>query len=154
MGGGLFYVNQFVSFTTFFYVCCALTDLSPAYRSRLSYRRTIVWLRSGSKHFYCPQRNCGKVMFLHLSVILFTGGVSRTTPWVGTPPGRHTIPQADTPLGRHLPPPRRPPQWMVRILLECILVFLLPFETPKVKSSILAHLCLMFAQLFYLKEVR
>ena len=26
------------------------------------------------RHFYRPQRSCGKVMFLHLSVILFTGG--------------------------------------------------------------------------------
>ena len=89
-----------------------------------------------------------KVMFLHVSVILFTGGCT----WAGTPPGRYT------PLGRYTPsgqvhpqppgrytprqvhpcgqvPPRRytcPPTntcWdtvnkrAVRILLECILVF-------------------------------
>ena len=27
-------------------------------------------------YYYRLQRSCGKVMFLHLSVILFTGGVS------------------------------------------------------------------------------
>ena len=43
---------------------------------------------------YRPQRSCGKVIFLHLSVILFTGGS-----------GRH--PREDTPLGRH--PPGTPP---------------------------------------------
>ena len=41
-------------------------------------------------------------MFLHLSVILFTGGVSGHTPQ-----GRHSIldrhPGADTPLGKHPP---------------------------------------------------
>ena len=47
--------------------------------------------------YYRPQRSCGKVMFLHLCVILFTGAVS------ATPPGQ-TPPWADTiPLGRHLP---------------------------------------------------
>ena len=56
-------------------------------------------------NFYCPQRSCGKVMFLHLFVILFTD----TPSW------------ADTTLGR--PPRRRPLQRTVRIILECILVF-------------------------------
>ena len=31
-------------------------------------------------HCYRPQRSWGKVMFLHVSVILFTGGFSRPTP--------------------------------------------------------------------------
>ena len=91
-------------------------------------------------YFYCPQRSCGKVMFLHLSVILFTGGwVSGRHPlldrhfpsWADTPLGRHPLgqtppPRADTnPPGRHLPlgghpsPSRRPLQRTVRILLEC-----------------------------------
>ena len=48
---------------------------------------------------YRPQRSCSKVMFLHLSVILFTGGVCHT------PLGRH--PPEQTPSGRH--PPGRPP---------------------------------------------
>ena len=40
---------------------------------------------------YRPQRSCGKVIFIHLSVILFTGGVWQTplyredTPWTDTP---------------------------------------------------------------------
>ena len=52
-------------------------------------------------------------MFLHLSVILFTGGCvsqhamgqtpPRHTPLVRHPPGADT-PWADIPLGRHLPP--------------------------------------------------
>ena len=41
-------------------------------------------------YFYRPQRSCGKVMFLHLSVILFTGrGVCHTSPWADTTLGRH-----------------------------------------------------------------
>ena len=40
-------------------------------------------------NIYHPQRSCSKVMFLHLSVILFRGGLP-------PPPGRH-------PLGRHHP---------------------------------------------------
>ena len=89
-----------------------------------------------------------KVIFLHLSVILFTGGVStrENPPLPGrtpppdqadpTPPGsRHPPPeQADTPPGadttpraRQTPPPgsRLQPtvnERPVRILLECILV--------------------------------
>ena len=40
---------------------------------------------------YRPQRSCGKVMFLHVSVILFTGGV-----WQADTPGStHTHPMAD-----------------------------------------------------------
>ena len=55
---------------------------------------------------YSPQGSCGKVMFLHVSVILSTGGVwqvdplaSRHPPWTDTPPlaGRHHL------AGRHLP---------------------------------------------------
>ena len=36
-------------------------------------------------HFYRPQRSCGKVMFLHLSVILFTGGLADTTGQIPPP---------------------------------------------------------------------
>ena len=63
-----------------------------------------------------------KVMFLHVCVILFTGGVSRQTPPAGRtpPPGRENPPpgtrqtplagrtprdQADTPLAGRTPPP-------------------------------------------------
>ena len=69
-----------------------------------------------------------KVMFLHVCVILFTGGVSRQgeppppragrtpppsekPPRQGEPPraGRHPPGQGDTPLGRETPPPSRHP---------------------------------------------
>ena len=61
--------------------------------------------RSGILFYY--RRSCGKVMFLHLSVILFTGVClpqcilgyipqAGTPPWADTLLGRH--PQADTPL--------------------------------------------------------
>ena len=82
-------------------------------------------LFNGYKSFgyYRPQRSCGKVMFLHLSVILFCH----------TPPGRHPPAQCMlgyTPCtvhaGIHIPLQsacwdtvnKRP----IRILLECILV--------------------------------
>ena len=55
-------------------------------------------------------------MFLHLSVILFTGEGRCTAPSADTPWQTHTL--ADTPP----PPTRRPLQRTVRILLECILV--------------------------------
>ena len=48
----------------------------------------------------------GKVILLHLFVILFTGGST----WAGTPPGRYT-PQAGThPLGRYTPRQVHPPE--------------------------------------------
>ena len=37
----------------------------------------------GVHNFYRPQRSCGKVMFLHLSVILFPSG--QTPPMTETP---------------------------------------------------------------------
>ena len=52
--------------------------------------------RTACAHNYRPQRSCGKVMFLHLSVLLFTGGSA--TPRADNPPGQ-------TPPDRH-PPPR------------------------------------------------
>ena len=62
--------------------------------------------------FYHPQRSCGKVMFLHLAVILFTGGRGcladthlgrhlRGAHTLGTHPQAHTSP-AHTPLA-HTP---------------------------------------------------
>ena len=81
-----------------------------------------------------------KVIFLHLFVILFTGGVSASVhariphpPGADTPRSRH--PQSRHPPGADTPPPREqtppPPRSRlrhtvnerpVRILLECILV--------------------------------
>ena len=67
-------------------------------------------------------------MFLHLSVILFTGdGVYRSIQWGvphrQTPTGHPTSGQTPSP-GRH--PPRWPLKLAVRILLECILVIIEP----------------------------
>ena len=101
--------------------------------------------------FYRPQRSWGKVMFLHVSVILFTGEGStwagtpldRSSPWTGTLPGQVHSPEVHPPGQVHPLPPARarytpwagnpPPweqcmlgdmgnMWAVRILLECILV--------------------------------
>ena len=99
-------------------------------------------------YYYRPQRSCGKVMFLHLSVILSMGGGCLPQCMLGyTPPANPSwadTPQADnthTPPGRHPPgqtPPRQTPsridtppadtprpslQRTVRILLEYILVW-------------------------------
>ena len=63
--------------------------------------------RSGILFYYRPQRSCGKVMFLHLSVILFTG-VCLPQCMLGYIPRAGTPPWADTLLGRHLPG-RHPP---------------------------------------------
>ena len=58
--------------------------------------------------YYHPQRSWGKVMFLHLSIILLTGRVCLSACW-DTPPSwadtapRQTPPWAHTPLGRHPP---------------------------------------------------
>ena len=69
---------------------------------------------------YRPQRSCGKVMFLHLSVILFTGGclpqcmLRYTHPWadilrVDTPcpvhAGIHTFTPCPVHSGIHIPLP-------------------------------------------------
>ena len=93
---------------------------------------------------YRPQQSWGKVMFLHLSVILFTGeGVCLSACWDTTPPWKHTPQKAPPPPGSthhpreahasprkhtHTPGSRlrhtvneRP----VRILLECILVIVM-----------------------------
>ena len=57
--------------------------------------------------FTARKRSCLKIMFLHLSVILFTGG--------GCTSPRQTPHQADS-------PPRWALKWAVRIRLECIVV--------------------------------
>ena len=65
--------------------------------------------------FYRPQRSWGKVMFLQVCVILFTGGIldqihpprTRYTPWDQVhPPGPGTPPRP----GTTLPGPGTPPQ--------------------------------------------
>ena len=80
---------------------------------------------------YHPQRSCGKVMFLHLTVIMFTegclaysplgqvhptattplgqvhppAGTPPATPRIHTPPGRYTSWQPYPPPSRYIPPP-------------------------------------------------
>ena len=93
---------------------------------------------------YRPQRSCEGYVFT--GVCLSTGGGVSTSVHAGIPlpRSRHPSPRADTPLSRHppkffffsfllffaffTPPPpryrRRPLLRTVRILLECILVFL------------------------------
>ena len=78
-----------------------------------------------------------KVMFLLVSVILSTGGVSgrenplaRRPPWAGRPPRQGDPPGQGDPPARRTPPPGGPPRHTVnerpvRILLECILVVFL-----------------------------
>ena len=53
--------------------------------------------------FYRPQRSWGKVMFLHESVILFTGGSAPLHAGIHTPPG----PGTPHPLGPDTPPGTR-----------------------------------------------
>ena len=85
------------------------------------------------QHFYHPQRSWGKVMFLQVCVILFTGGeyLTRYTPGPGAPPQTRCTPQEQVhPPGPGTPQTRYTP-WdqghtvyarAVRILLECNLV--------------------------------
>ena len=108
--------------------------LSSSQKDRNSVYRTMrnrewLWKKSEAKlkiETLLPPANeaWGKVIFLHLSVILFTGGV----PGQVHPPGRNTS------LGRYTPPGRYTPipisacwhtvnKRAVRILLECILVY-------------------------------
>ena len=68
------------------------------------------WIRSYAPSQFITGRNevVAKVMFLHMSVILFTGGVSRQcTPGSGreNPPGR----QGEPPQTRQTPPSRENP---------------------------------------------
>ena len=64
-----------------------------------------------SLNFYRPQRSCGKVMFLHLSVFLFTGGG-------GSLSRRGSLSRGDSVRET---PPRYSNMRAVRILLECII---------------------------------
>ena len=82
------------------------------------------------KASYRPQRSWGKVMFLHVSVILFTGGFCPIACWdtpLGPDPSQPGTPRADTPWEQT---PHRVQcmlgdtgnKRVVRILLECNLV--------------------------------
>ena len=81
-----------------------------------------------------------KVIFLHLSDILFTGGVCLSACWDTTPPPEQTPPPPEqTPPGAD-PPRADPPgsrlqhtvnERPVRILLECILVITVDWSSTK-----------------------
>ena len=99
----------------------------------------IIQLKSCTKitltiNIYRPQRSWGKVMFLHVSVILFTGGICLSACWDTTTPGtRHPPPRTRHPPVDQAPPgtrhtpgadttPLRSACWEIRavcILLEC-----------------------------------
>ena len=107
--------------------------------------RPLQWWIQDFPERGCPhinathKRSCRKVIFLHMSVILFASwvysSIHHRSLWVDIPladtPLGQTPPLADTPwanssLGRH-PPDRHPPPMVnegaVRILLEYILVW-------------------------------
>ena len=93
-------------------------------------------------------------MFLHVSVILSTGGgVWQTHPLGRQPPQADTpiktppwadTPCADTPCAdthpRQTPPPQeRPLQWTVSMLLECILVITIEGAWAFIRALEYAH---------------
>ena len=109
---------------------------------------------------YRPQRSCGQDNIFTSVCHSVHRGVSGAdppgadTPRAGTPPGRHTPPGRYTPPGKYTPPifffdfyffgdiPTPPSclrhmvnEWPVRILLECILVFLLILPAKLVLQS-------------------
>ena len=55
-------------------------------------------VRIYTSYFYLPQCNCGKVMFLYVSVILSTVGVLAEPTWQADTPSRQTLPGKQTPL--------------------------------------------------------
>ena len=65
----------------------------------LVYYHSPRFRNKAKKGYYCPQRSWGKIMFLHVCVILFTGGVCLSACWDTHPPWQ----------GR--PPPPRGPSW-------------------------------------------
>ena len=89
-----------------------------------------IWV---SSFITVSNSSCGKVMSLHLSVILFTGVVC-----LDAPLGRHLPMQIPPPHGQTPSPPRWPLQRMVHNLLECILVT----ARNKVGARLYFHKCL------------
>ena len=78
---------------------------------RFLHSTPITGSQSCFSYFYRPQRSWGKVMFLHVSVILFTGGGGLPQCMLGYRPDplgtRHPqdqTPQDQTPLGPDPPP--------------------------------------------------
>ena len=128
--------------------CSIFFDYSACLSLSVSSFSVYVWRARVHRKVIITVRNeVAKVMFLHLSVILSTGGVCLSACWdttpsrdqahpsgTGTPqsnpqeqapPKTRQIPpdQAHPPRTRHPPGRRRLLLRTVRILLECILVF-------------------------------
>ena len=61
--------------------------------------------RTKQLKFYCPQRSWGKVIFLHMYVILFMGDVCLSACW-----DTHLLPGADPPPEADTPSEQTPPQ--------------------------------------------
>ena len=127
------YFDQFFGFWTM--IILLFTWIKVKRLQSVKYKLSLVLVNNGLQRpcTLLPAANevWGKVIFLHLSVILFTGGST----WAGTPPrqvhpnprqgtptgqvplwqvhpsGRYT-PQAGTPLGRY-PSPGRYTPWQV-----------------------------------------
>ena len=111
---------------------------------RICYLTQLVILYSIYRHRNCfnrPQRSCSKVMFLHLSVILFTRGLGRHPP-------SQTIPWADTPLDNYPSLADIPlcsacwdgvNQGAVGILLECNLVFYFAQSLSALKFIVIGY---------------
>ena len=83
----------------------SINEDQAQYRSALTCTHELghkyVFIHFNLEYFYRPQRSCGKVMFLHVSVIQCTGEVWQTPPWANPP--------CQTPsLGKH-PPWETPP---------------------------------------------
>ena len=84
-----------------------------------SWLKFIEQIFIGIKNYYRPQRSWGKVMFLHVSVILLTEGVCPIACWDTTQDQRQAPPPpppADTPPGPGTPQSRHPPAWEQTLL--------------------------------------
>ena len=123
--------------THVFVSICDLNTLNTDIRESSTHIIENIWI------FTARKRSCAKVMFLHLSVILSNGGVSRPRPRRGVclggcpgpspGPGEGVCPGGGCPgpdpgggvsqhALRQTPPSRQLLLQTVRILLECILV--------------------------------
>ena len=71
--------------------------------------------------FTARKRSCGKVMFLQLSVILFMGGSASVHAGIPHPPAQYMLGDM-------------PNKWVVRIVLECNLVWYCRFANRQHKT--------------------
>ena len=113
------YFDQFFGFWTM--IILLFTWIKVKRLQSVKYKLSLVLVNNGLQRpcTLLPAANevWGKVIFLHLSVILFTGGST----WAGTPPRqvhpnpRQVHPLGRYPSGRYTPlvgtPPRQVPLW-------------------------------------------